>query len=169
MSSQNDGANILDAGCWQAYNNIKSLIRHTSGGLLATRGSATAALTIPAGDAASRAQTRKTQQALLNRIHGRLMPDNPATSTPFARERQRIEAAITGQSYDFRMEQVLSVHVRRMLPEHRTFAAVLHPIFGLMRLFLREKDEYLGMLRQFPLVAFPGVLTGFARVCLSSR
>lgn len=62
------------------------------------------------------------------------------------------------------MEQVLSVNVRRMLPEHRTFAMVLYPIFGLMRFFLREKDEYLGMLRQFPPVAFPGVLAGFARV-----
>ena len=164
MSFQNDGGSILDAGYWQAYNNIKTLIRHTSEDLLATRGSATAALTIPATDAASRAQTRKAQQTLLERIRGGLTPGNPDASTPFARERQRVEAAIAGQGYDFRLEQVLSVHVKRLIPEQRTFATVLHPIFGLMRFFLKERDEYLGLLRQFPPVAFPGVLAGFAKV-----
>lgn len=83
---------------------------------------------------------------------------------PFARERQRVEAAIAGQSYDFRLEQVLSVNVKRLVPEHRSFATVLHPIFGLMRFFLQQKAEYLGLLRQFPPVAFPGVLAGFGKV-----
>jgi len=164
MSFKNDGADILEYGYFQAYSNIKRSIRHSRKDLLASRGSATAALTIPASDASSRAHMRKTQQRLLERLRGQLTPDNPDASTPFARERQRVEAAIAAQEYGFRFEQVVSVNVKRLVPEHRSFPTVLYPIFQLIRFFLREKKAYLGMLRQFPPVAFPGVLAGFARV-----
>lgn len=164
MSFQNDGADVLEFGYFQAYSNIKRSIRHSRKDLLASRGSATAALSIPASDASSRAHVRKTQQKLLERLRGQLTPDNPDASTPFARERQRIEAAIAAQEYAFRFEQVVSISVKRLVPERRGFATVLYPIFQLIRFFLREKKAYLGMLRQFPPVAFPGVLAGFARV-----
>lgn len=115
-------------------------------------------------DANSRAQTRKTQQTLLERLREERTPENPGASTPFARERQRIKAAIAAKEYAFRFEQVVSVNVRRLLPGRRRFSTVLHPIFQLIRFFLREKSSYIGVLRQFPTVAFPGVLAGFARV-----
>ncbi|KJK73603.1 hypothetical protein H634G_11138 [Metarhizium anisopliae BRIP 53293] len=164
MSFLNDGADILDSGYFQAYSNIKRSIRHSSSDLLATRGSATAALTIPAFDANSRARTRKKRRGLLERLRGQLTPDNPGASTPFARERQRIQAAIAAKEYAFRFEQVVSINVKRLVPGQRTFSTVLYPIFQLIRFFLRERTSYLGVLRQFPSVAFPGVLPGFARV-----
>lgn len=164
MSFQNDGADVLSFGFFQAYSNIKRSIRHRADDLLATQGSATAALTVPSADVDGNAWVRARQQRLLGRLRGQLTPDDPEASTPFARECQRIEAAMAGQELAFRFEQVISINVQRLVPARRDFSNVLQPIFQLMRFFLKERQAYLGILRQFPPSAFPGVLVAFAKV-----
>jgi len=51
MSFQNDGADVLSCEYFQAYSNIKRSIRYNPEDLLVTQGTATAALTLPTGDA----------------------------------------------------------------------------------------------------------------------
>ncbi|KAL6405471.1 hypothetical protein AUP68_11227 [Ilyonectria robusta] len=111
MSFQNEGADVLSFGFFQAYSNIKRSIRHRASDLLATQGSATAALTAPSPDVEALARVKAKRQRLLSRLRGQLTPDNPDASTPFARERQRIEAAVAEEEFSFRFEQVVSVHV----------------------------------------------------------
>ncbi|PON20237.1 hypothetical protein TGAM01_v210879 [Trichoderma gamsii] len=58
MSHQNQGADVLSFGFFQGYSNLKRSFRHREDDLLASQGSATAALTIPATEAARTAQWR---------------------------------------------------------------------------------------------------------------
>lgn len=164
MSFQNEGADVLSFGFFQAYSNIKRSIRHRANDLLATQGSATAALTVPSSDVEALARIKAKRQRLLSRLRGQLTPDNPDASTPFARERQRIEAAVAEEEFSFRFEQVVSVHVPRLVPMRRNFLNVLRPIFQLMRFFLKEKQSYSWILRRFPPSVFPGVLVAFAKM-----
>ena len=163
MSFQNEGADVLSFGFFQAYSNIKRSIRHRASDLLATQGSATAALTVPGSDVEALARVKAKRQRLLSRLRGQLTPGNPDASTPFARERQRIEAAVAEEEFSFRFEQVVSIHVPRLVPAQRDFLNVLRPIFQLMRFFLKEKQLYSWILRRFPPEVFPGVLIAFAK------
>lgn len=163
MSYQNQGADVLSFGFFQGYSNLKRSFRHREDDLLASQGSATAALTIPAAEAARTAQWRAKQQRLLRRVRGEQTPENPAASTPFARERQRVEASMEESEFAFRFEQVISVDAARLVQERRNFGSILQPIFQVMRLFLKEKQLYSSILRKFPPVVFPGVLAAFAR------
>ncbi|PNP37738.1 hypothetical protein TGAMA5MH_10357 [Trichoderma gamsii] len=163
MSHQNQGADVLSFGFFQGYSNLKRSFRHREDDLLASQGSATAALTIPATEAARTAQWRAKQQRLLRRVRGEQTPENPAASTPFARERQRVEASMAENEFAYRFEQVISVDAARLVRERRNFGSILLPIFQLMRLFLKEKQLYASILRKFPPQVFPGVLTAFAR------
>ncbi|KAJ4211311.1 hypothetical protein NW757_014811, partial [Fusarium falciforme] len=155
MSHQNQGADVLSFGFFQGYSNLKRSIRHRPDDLLASHGLATAALTIPSTEAQRTARLRDKQQRLLAQVRGQLTPENPGASTPFARERQRVEAALQANEFAFRFEQV-NFHrrstARAPAPElrHRTAA-----IFQLMRLFLKEKQLYAGVLRRFPPEIFP--------------
>lgn len=163
MSHQNQGADVLSFGFFQGYSNLKRSFRHREDDLLASQGSATAALTIPAAEAARTAQWRAKQQRLLRRVRGEQTPENPAASTPFARERQRVEASMAESEFAFRFEQVISIDAARLVQERRNFGSILQPIFQVMRLFLKEKQLYSSILRKFPPAVFPGVLTAFAR------
>jgi hypothetical protein len=164
MSHQNQGADVLSFGFFQGYSNLKRSFRHREDDLLASQGSATAALTIPAAEAARSAHWRAKQQRLLRRVRGEQTPENPAASTPFARERQRVEASMAESEFAFRFEQVISVDAARLVQERRNFGSILQPIFQVMRLFLKEKQLYASILRKFPSAVFPGVLTAFARM-----
>ncbi|KAH7183772.1 hypothetical protein BKA60DRAFT_671607, partial [Fusarium oxysporum] len=139
-------------------------IRHRPDDLLASHGLATAALTIPSTEAQKTARLRDKQQRLLSQLRGELTPENPGASTPFARERQRIEAALNVNEFAFRFEQVVSIDVPRLIRQRRNFHSILHPIFQLMRLFLKEKQLYTGILRRFTPSIFPGILVAFAKV-----
>ncbi|GKU11479.1 unnamed protein product [Fusarium langsethiae] len=84
MSHQNQGADVLSFGFFQGYSNLKQSIRHGPHDLLASHGLATAALTIPSTEAQRTARLKDKQQRLLAQVRGRLTPDNPGASTPFA-------------------------------------------------------------------------------------
>ncbi|KAM0540083.1 hypothetical protein ACHAO7_011540 [Fusarium culmorum] len=86
MSHQNQGADVLSFGFFQGYSNLKRSIRHGPHDLLASHGLATAALTIPSTEAQRTARLKDKQQRLLAQVRGRLTPENPGASTPFARE-----------------------------------------------------------------------------------
>jgi len=163
-SYRNEGADVLSFGYFQGYSNIKRVIRHRPEDLLATKGLATAALALPPAEAGAIAYTRDKQQRLLSQLRGGLTPGTPDSSTPFARERQRLEAAIDKGEFAFRMEQVVTVMVSRLVRERQDFTTVLHPIFQLMRFFLVDVGSYTATLRKFRPSVFPGVLGSFARV-----
>ncbi|KAH7471730.1 hypothetical protein FOMA001_g13322 [Fusarium oxysporum f. sp. matthiolae] len=129
-----------------------------------SHGLATAALTIPSTEAQRTARLKDRQQRLLVQVRGRLTPDNPGASTPFARERQRVEAAMQANEFAFRFEQVISIDAPRLVRRRRNFSSVLQPIFQLMRLFLKEKQLFAGILRRFSPDIFPGVMVAFAKV-----
>ncbi|KAL5583834.1 hypothetical protein FOVSG1_015185 [Fusarium oxysporum f. sp. vasinfectum] len=164
MSHQNQGADVLSFGFFQGYSNLKRSIHHSPHDLLASHGLATAALTIPSTEAQRTARLKDKQQRLLAQVRGRLTPDNPGASTPFARERQRVEAAMQANEFAFRFEQVISIDAPRLVRRRRNFSSVLQPIFQLMRLFLKEKQLYAGILRRFSPDIFPGVMVAFAKV-----
>jgi hypothetical protein len=51
MSAWNEGAEVLLLSYFQGYSNIKRSVRHSTNDLLATKGCATAALTVPTAEA----------------------------------------------------------------------------------------------------------------------
>ncbi|KAL6351726.1 hypothetical protein LRP88_14997 [Fusarium phalaenopsidis] len=145
MSHQNQGADVLSFGFFQGYSNLKRSIRHGPHDLLASHGLATAALTIPSTEAQRTARLKDKQQRLLA-------------------QRQRVEAAMQANEFAFRFEQVISIDAPRLVRRRRNFSSVLQPIFQLMRLFLKEKQLYAGILRRFSPDIFPGVMVAFAKV-----
>ncbi|EEU33729.1 uncharacterized protein NECHADRAFT_89203 [Fusarium vanettenii 77-13-4] len=157
-------ADMLSFGFFQGYSNLKRSIHHRPDDLLASHGLATAALTIPSTEAQHTARLRDKQQRLLAQVRGQLTPENPSASTPFARERQRVEAALQANEFAFRFEQVISIDAPRLVRQRQNFNTVLQPIFQLMRLFLKEKQLYAGILRRFPPEIFPGILVAFTKV-----
>lgn len=170
MSYRNAGADPLSFGYFQAYSNIKRGIRYGPDDLLATKGIATAALTLPASEAESSARLQAKRSRLREQLLGRQTPDDPDASRPFARERRRIDAAVEGEEFAFRMEQVLNVQVSRLLPAQRQFSTVLQPILQIIRFYLHEPEHYTYLLRSFPPAVFPGILAAYARifdVCLT--
>jgi hypothetical protein len=164
MSFQNDGADVLSCEYFQAYSNIKRSIRYNPEDLLVTQGTATAALTLPTGDANQSAPVKAKQQRLLQRIQGDATPDDPDASRPFARERQRIQHAMAEEEFAYRMEQVISMDVARLIPPRRNLRTILRPIFQLMRFYLQETQHYTPLLRCFRPTVFPQILGSFARV-----
>ena len=82
----------------------------------------------------------------------------------FARERQCIKNAIQEEEYAFRLEQVLSIQVSRLVGRQRSFLTVLNPIFQLMRFFLKKPQHYIPLLRTFKPGIFPKILESYARV-----
>jgi hypothetical protein len=164
MSARNEGAEVLSFGYFQGYTNIKRSVRHSPNDLLATKGYATGALTVPTAEASGHHLTRDKRERLLRIVRGQVTPEDPAASKPFARERRQIEVALEQEEVAYRLEQVVSLDVGRMTAEERTFGAVLQPIFQLMRFFLVEHDSYVHIFRSLPLTVFPRVMMAYARV-----
>ncbi|KAK1839923.1 hypothetical protein CCHR01_17456 [Colletotrichum chrysophilum] len=82
MSDLNEGADVLSFGYFQGYSNIKRSVRHSPHDLLATKGYATGALTVPTSGAGATSAAREKRERLLGIIRG------PNESKLFARERQ---------------------------------------------------------------------------------
>ena len=164
MSYQNDGAEVLSCDYCQGYSDLKRVFRYNPDDLLAGKGTATAALTLPDSEAKSSARVRDRQQGLLERLQGEATPDNPEASRPFAREQQRVEHAIGTNEFAFRIEQVFNLDVARLVPARRNIWTVLRPIFQLMRFYLQEAAHYTPFLRRFRPTVFPKILGSFARV-----
>ncbi|KAK1994150.1 hypothetical protein LX36DRAFT_219510 [Colletotrichum falcatum] len=158
ISDRNEGADVLSFGYFQGYSNIKRSVHHSPHDLLATKGYATAALTVPMSDASATAAAREKRERMLRIIRG------PDESKPFARERQQISAAIEAQEVAFRLEQVVSLNVHRMVARQRTFETVIRPVFQMMRFFLVEHESYVHIFRSLPVGMFPGVLCAYTRL-----
>lgn len=164
LSYQNGGAEILSCDYCQGYSDLKRVFRYNPDDFLAGKGTATAAMTLPASEARSSVRTRDTQQKLLRRLQGESTPEEPEASRPFARERQRIQHALSTNEFAFRIEQVISLDVASLYPERRNIWTVLRPIFQLMRFYLQEAERYTPFLRRFQPTVFPQILGSFARV-----
>ncbi|KAG8664931.1 uncharacterized protein FPOAC1_012908 [Fusarium poae] len=165
MSYRNNGAeDVLSFGYFHAYSNIKRTIRHSPEDLLPARGIATGALTLPPSEAKQRGYISARQQRLLRTLAGEQTPDQPSLTMPFAREGHRIRAAMSQEQVAFRMEQVVTVRPSKLERGHRHFFSVLHPIFQLMRFFLKEKRAYNTVLRSFLPSVFPTILCSFAKL-----
>lgn len=163
MSFSNQGADVVSFTEFQGYCALKSVYRHRADALLASQGSATAALTVPEADIKAAAKVGAKQARLLDRIRGRLTPENPGASKPFEREALLIEKAIEAEEFSYRFEQVVTVHVQRLIKGQKSFSTVLQPIVQMKRFFLKEKQSYSWILRRFLPPVFPGVLIAFAR------
>ncbi|KAF4473979.1 hypothetical protein CGGC5_v017266 [Colletotrichum fructicola Nara gc5] len=155
MSDYNDGADVLSFGYFQGYSNIKRSVRHSPNALLATKGYATAALTAPTSHTSTSSHTRDKREAMLQRIRGQLTPGSPEQSKPFARERRKLNTAIDQEEFAYRMEQVVSLNIHHMCRAERTFAAVIRPIFQLIRFFCAEHESYIRLFRSIPPQVFP--------------
>ncbi|KAL0929317.1 uncharacterized protein CTRU02_215673 [Colletotrichum truncatum] len=140
------------------YSNIKRSVRHSPHDLLATKGYATAALTVPTSDAGATWATSQKRERLLRIVRG------PDESKPFARERQQINVAIGAEEVAFRLEQVVSLDMRRMVGGQRTFETVIRPIFQMMRFFLVEHESYVHIFRSMPLEIFPRIMCAYSRL-----
>lgn len=161
LSIRNEGVDVLTCGYFQAYSNVKRSIRHRPDDLLAKKSLTTAVLSLPGTEITSN-QVRTKHRQLEAQMKGMRTPEDRDQSRPFAREAQRIQAAIEGEDYGYRMEQVVSMHVARLCEERRTFTTILHPIFQLMRFYLREPHQYRHVLHTFLPEVYPGVLRGFS-------
>lgn len=161
MSVRNHGSQPLTCGYFQAYSNIKRLVRHSARSLLADKGITTAVVGMPSAEAARTPRLQKKRDHLLRHLHGELTADEPEASQPFARERQRVLACIDEGEHAYRMEQVLSVQISRLTPTNRTFTTILQPILQLMRFFWQQTADYASFLRFFPPEVFPGVLADY--------
>ncbi|CAG9951263.1 unnamed protein product [Clonostachys rosea f. rosea IK726] len=164
ISIRHDGADVLSFGYFQGYSNIKRNVRHSPRDLLATKGYATAALTVPAKEACAAAVTARKRERSLRAIRGQQTANAPAESKPFVREHRQINAAIDASEVVYRLEQVVSLNTANLRPEGRTFETVLRPIFQLMRFFLREHESYVHIFRSMPLEVFPGIMGAYARL-----
>ncbi|KAK1973871.1 hypothetical protein LZ30DRAFT_694734 [Colletotrichum cereale] len=158
MSDRNEGADVLSFGYFQGYSNIKRSVRHSPYNLLATKGYATAALTVLTPDAGATSAAREKRERLLRVIR------SPDKSKPFARERQQINVAIKAEEVAFRLKQVVSLNVQRMVGGQRTFETVIRPVFQMMRFFLLERESYVHIFRSLPLGMFPRVLCAYSRL-----
>lgn len=164
MSMRNDGADVLSFGYFQGYSNIKRAVRHSAGDLLATKGYATAGLTVPTKDACLGVATSRKRERALRIIRGQETADAPEESTPFARERRQLDVAIEASEVPYRLEQVVSLNTARLLPHNRTFDTVLRTIFQLMRFFARERESYIHIFRSIPIDIFPTILGAYMRL-----
>ncbi|KDN71522.1 hypothetical protein CSUB01_12613, partial [Colletotrichum sublineola] len=125
-------ADALSFGYFKGYSNIKHSVRHSPHNLLTTKGYTTAALTVLTSDAGATSAAREKRERLLRIICG------ADELKPFARERQQINVAIEGEEVAFRLKQVVSLNVQRMVGWQQTFKTVIRPVFQLMRFFLVE-------------------------------
>jgi hypothetical protein len=161
---QNNGADAFRYGYFQGYSDIKSTIRHDPMSLLATKGIATGALTLPKEEAEASTSTKIKRQRLLGALRGENTPEDPNASRPFMRERGRIQTAIEGEEFAFRIEQVLTFQVSKLTGSMRNFMTIFNPIFQLIRFFLQESQRYTHIFRSFRPSVFPGVLGSFANL-----
>lgn len=164
MSYLNEGRDPLEWGYFQGYSGIKGCIRNGPQDMLATKGLATAALTLPAKEAAISARVRGQWARVRAQLIGEKTPEDPEASIPFARERGRVNAALEAAAYPFRMEQVVHVQVDRLNGRNRRFETVLEPILHLMRYFNRRADVYARVFHTFPPTVFPGILAAYGQL-----
>lgn len=142
ISYKNDNADIVTAGYFQAYSNIKKTVRFNPQDLLASQAIATAALALPAAGLGVTPAAKRTQQRLLDQLMGENSPEARFRTIPFAREASRLKQCIEEGEYAFKIEQVITVSVSQLLPEHRTIPMVLRPITQLIYFFLVAQKEY---------------------------
>ncbi|KAG6094934.1 hypothetical protein E4U14_008369 [Claviceps sp. LM454 group G7] len=164
MSLDNEGAQVLSFGYFQGYSNIKRAVRHSKQALLATKGFATAGMTIPSTSAANHAVTRRRRENALLRMRGGVTPERPDESKPFAREREQLQTFIDRKEVPYRLEQVVSVDMRRVTAHRRTFRLMMRPIVQLIRFFLCERETFTPIFRSIPIDVFPRIMCAYSRL-----
>lgn len=164
MSYLNGGTDPLVYGYFQGYSNTKRVFRHGPNDLLATKGIATGALTLPESEASASSRVQAKRQRLRRQLLGLNTPEDPEASRPFAREHRCVLDAIQVEEYAFRFEQVMHVQIDRLTRHHRRFHTVLQPIVHFMRFFLCEPAQYSHVLHSFRPSVFPGILACYAKL-----
>jgi hypothetical protein len=161
LNVRNEGVNVLSCGYFQAYSNVKRSFRHSPDDLLAKKSLTTAVLALPDSEIPSH-HVRAKHRKLGEQMQGMRTPDDREQSRPFAREARRVRAAIDGEDYAFRIEQVISMQVSKLGQGRRTFETILYPIFQLMRFYLKEPHQYHQILHTFLPEVYPGVLGSYS-------
>ncbi|KXH56495.1 hypothetical protein CSAL01_11177 [Colletotrichum salicis] len=126
--------------CLLIDRNIIRGVRHSPNDLLATKGYATAALTVPTSDACATAASRDKRERLLRIIRRQGTPESPEESRPFARERLQMEVAIDNSEITYRLEQVVSLDLGRMV------------------------ESYVHIFRSMPTNVFPDIICAYSRI-----
>ena len=162
MSFENSGSKPLSLGYFQAYSNIKSYIRHDEKSLLATKGIATGALTLPESEIKNNVRHCSKRLKLLKSLESDADLADPDAAKPYEREKNLIQNAIHQSEYAFRMEQVFHIDVDQLEENNTTFTNIVRPIFQMMRFFLQKPEEFTRLLRVFPPLIFPGVLCNYS-------
>ncbi|KAL3291617.1 hypothetical protein RB213_015082 [Colletotrichum asianum] len=158
ISDQNEGADVLSFSYFQGYSNIKQSVRHSPHDLLATKGYATGALTVPTSDTRATSAAREKRKQLLRIIR------SPNKSKPFAREHQQINIAVEAEEVTFQLKQVVSLDVRRITGAERTFKTVIRPIFQIIRFFLVEHESFVHIFHSLPLKIFPRIMCAYSQL-----
>ncbi|KAK1841572.1 hypothetical protein CCHR01_15806 [Colletotrichum chrysophilum] len=164
ISDRNEGVDVLSFGYFQGYSNIKRSVRHSASALLATKGYTIAALIAPMSLTSTTSYTRDRRERLLRRIRGDLTPEQPEESKPFVRERRQLDIAIEKDEVVYRIEQVVSLHIRHMRSTKRTFENVIRPIFQLIRFFLTEHESYVHIFRSILVDVFLSIMSTYYRL-----
>ncbi|KAG6125432.1 hypothetical protein E4U38_007652 [Claviceps purpurea] len=164
MASDVGGDDVLSFGYFQGYSNIKRAVRHSAEALLATKGYATAGLTCPKANATCNAVIRRRRENALSVIVGGRTPNKPTDSKPFARENRQIQDIIEQGEAPYRLEQVVSIDLRRVTPDCRSFRLVVRPIIQLMRFFLCERKAFTPIFWSMPIAVFPGIMCAYSRL-----
>lgn len=137
LNVQNEGVDALSCSYFQAYLNVKRSFCYSPNDLLTKKSLTTAVLALPDSEIPSH-HVRAKQQKLNEQMRGMRTLDNREQSRPFAREAQRVQAAIEGEDYAFRIEQVISMQASKLCEGRCNFDTILHPIFQLIRFYLQE-------------------------------
>ncbi|KAG6104263.1 hypothetical protein E4U13_000155, partial [Claviceps humidiphila] len=164
MASDFEGDEVLSFGYFQGYSNIKRAVRHNTAALSATKGLATAGMTCPKANATGHAVIRRRREKALSAMIGGQTPDNPTDSKPFARENQQIQNYIMIREAPYRLEQVVSIDMRRVAQNCRTFRVVMRPMIQIMRFFLCERAAFTSIFWSMPMDIFPGIMCAYSRL-----
>ncbi|KAG5952291.1 hypothetical protein E4U57_006251 [Claviceps arundinis] len=148
--AQNDCEHVLDFEAFRGYSYaIEDAVRDT-----VTQGRCGAALTLSPS-------VRCRSSASVRNNHRQLMQKLPSCRLREAKE--SIAASIDQSKFGYRMDQVVTVRVSRLLPQHQSFGTILRPVFQFMRFFVCRPDRYCTILRAFEPSRFPQILCGFAQ------
>ncbi|KAG6290096.1 hypothetical protein E4U09_004606 [Claviceps aff. purpurea] len=150
MFAQNECEDVLDFEAFRGYSYaVEDAVRDT-----VTQGRASAALTLSPS-------VRERSSASVSDNHRKLIEKRPSKHL---RDVERsIAASINEATLGYRMDQVVTIKVSRLLPEHQQFETIMRPLFQFMRFFLCEPKRYCKILRAFEYSQFPEILRGFAR------
>jgi hypothetical protein len=154
---QENGREILHDNYFQGYSKVQRHFRFNPDDLLADKGISTGALALPKSERGKRQKIRNIHDRLVNHILG------PESGKPLAREKQRVTRAIAKRDFAFRLEQIVTIDVKALLPVNKHAETLIRPMLQLIRVFNLEQ-KYIKIFRVFEPSVFPGILCTFSRL-----